>query len=260
MLKMCALISTEFLKSRKSKVIWITFIAFTILPLMGGLFMFVLKHPYFAEKSGLLAAKAQIAGSADWPSYLMLLSQGIAIGGIFVYGFITSWIFGREYTDCTVKDLLSLPFPRAYVPIAKFITVFIWSTLLTIWVIGIGFIVGMVIGLPQWSTNVWQHGLSMLSITFILTILLNPPVAFLACYGRGYLAPLGFIIMTIILSQIVAVIGYGSYFPWAIPAMFSNVSGEGSILELEGLIIIIMTAFIGFAGTLGFWRFADQNR
>jgi ABC-2 type transport system permease protein len=37
-----------------------------------------------------------------------MLAQGIAIGGLFVFGFIMSWIFGREYTDRTMKDLLAL--------------------------------------------------------------------------------------------------------------------------------------------------------
>ncbi len=257
--QMRKLISTELLKSRKSKVIWITFISFTLLPIMGGFFMFVLKHPDFAKTSGLLGAKAQLAGSADWPSFFSLLAQGIAIGGLFVFGFITSWIFGREYSDRTVKDLLALPFPRTSVPIAKFITALIWSTLVTAWVIGIGFIVGQVIGLPQWSAEVWQHGLYVLVVTSVLTILLSTPVALFACYGRGYLAPLGFVIMTMILSQIIGAIGYGSFFPWSIPALFSNVTGEGNLLSVTGVSIILITSLIGFISTLSFWWFADQN-
>ena len=253
------LIEMEFLKSVKSKAIWISFIAFTILPLMGGFFMFVLKHPDFAKKAGLLGAKAQLSGSADWPSYFTLLGQGIAVGGLFVFGFITSWIFGREYADKTVKDLLALPFPRIYVPIAKFATAILWSVLLTVWVIAVAFINGEIIGLPLWSTEVWQHGLYVLTITSLLTIILSSPVAFFACYGRGYLAPIGFIILSVIFSQIIGVIGYGHYFPWAIPAIFSNVSGEGNNLEFTSVMIVFITSVIGFVGTLGFWRFADQQ-
>ncbi|WP_099156919.1 ABC transporter permease [Virgibacillus ndiopensis] len=257
--QMLNIIATEFFKSRKSKVIWITFIAFTLLPIMGGFFMFVLKNPAVAEKWGLLGAKAQLAGSADWPSYFGLLAQGIAIGGLLVFGFITSWIFGREYTDRTVKDLLALPFPRIYIPIAKFITTFIWSLLLAVWVIGVGFFVGGIIGLPQWSSTVWEHGLFVLVVTSVLTIILSTPVALFACYGRGYLAPIGFVIMTMILSQIVATVGYGSYFPWAIPALFSNVSGEGNLLKATSVIIIFVTSLIGLISTLSYWRFADHN-
>ncbi|WP_082232873.1 ABC transporter permease [Halobacillus massiliensis] len=259
MQQMRALLWTEWLKSRKSKVIWIVFAAFTLLPLMAGFFMFILKHPDFAEQSGILGAKAQLAGSADWPSLFMLLSQGIGIGGLFVFGFITSWVFGREYSEHTVKDLLALPFSRIQVPIAKFIIIFIWSILLTVWVIAIGFLMGWLIGLPQWSAEAVQHGLFVLTITSFLTITLSAPVALFACYGRGYLAPLGFIIITLIFSQIIAAIGYGGYFPWAIPALFSNVNGNGNVIGLTSVFILLMTSMIGFLGTLGYWRYADQH-
>ncbi|MFB6468116.1 ABC transporter permease [Cytobacillus sp. Hz8] len=257
--QMSKLISAELRKTSKSKVIWITFIAFTILPVIGSFFMFVLKHPNLAENWGLIGEKAQLAGKADWPSYLGFLAQGISIGGIFVYGFMTSWIFGREYMDRTVKDLLALPFPRIYVPMAKFVVIFIWSFIVTIWIIGLGIFLGFIIGLGGWSTEVWQHGINVLIIASILTIILSTPVAFFACYGHGYLASIGFVIITIVMSQIIAAIGYGDYFPWAIPALFSNVSGEGNILEPASVFIVLITSLLGFFSTLSFWRFADQN-
>ena len=251
-------VSTELLKSQKSKVMWIISLAFTILPIMAGFFMFVLKEPVFAQKSGLLGAKAQLAGTADWPSYLNLLAQGIAIGGLFVFGFMFSWIFGREYTERTVKDLLALPFSRTYIPIAKFITVVIWSFLVSIWVIGFGFIIGHVIGLEQWSIGAWEHGLYVLVITSLLTILVSTPVALFACFGKGYLAPLGFVIITIILAQIISAVGYGSFFPWAVPALFSNIIVE-TPLDVSSFLLLIFTGLIGILSTLSFWRFADQN-
>ncbi|WP_400246789.1 ABC transporter permease [Niallia sp. JL1B1071] len=251
-------VSTELLKSRKSKVMWIISLAFTILPIMAGFFMFVLKDPVFAQKAGLLGAKAQLAGTADWQSYLNLLAQGIAIGGLFVFGFMFSWIFGREYTERTVKDLLALPFSRTYIPIAKFITVVIWSFLVSIWVIGFGFVIGHFIGLEQWSTGVLEHGLYVLVITSLLTILVSTPVALFACYGKGYLAPLGFVIITIIFAQIISTVGYGSFFPWAVPALFSNILAD-TPLEGRSFLLLIFTGIIGILSTLGYWRFADQN-
>ena len=253
------LISIEWFKSVKSKVIWITFVAFSLLPVMGAFFMFVLKNPDSSKDWGLLGEKAQLAGSADWPSYFNLLAQGIAIGGLLVFGFITSWIFGREYTDHTVKNLLALPFPRTYIPIAKFIVILIWAMLLTIWVVGIGFILGHAVHLSQWTSEVYVHGVYVLVVTAILTALLSAPVAFFACSGGGYLAPLGFVIFTLVLSQIVAAIGYGTYFPWAIPALFSNVSGEGNILAVPSLIILLSTSLLGVISTLTYWRFSDQH-
>ena len=45
-------------------------------------------------------------------------------------------------------------------------------------------------------------------VTSLLTMLLCTPVAFFASYGRGYLPPVGFAIVTL---------GLGPYFPWGIP-------------------------------------------
>src|SRR5690625_5015988 len=112
--------------------------------------MFVLKKPELAKNAGLIGAKAQIAGEANWPSYLRLHAQMIAVGGIFVFGFVTSWIFGREYADRTVVDLLALPYSRAVLVLAKFSASFITNILLTVYVVTLGFLLGWIIELPQW--------------------------------------------------------------------------------------------------------------
>src|SRR5690625_3645710 len=154
-----AVLLTEALKIRKSKVIWLTAAAFTIAPLMAGFFMFVLKDPELAKNSGLVGAKAQIAGEANWPSYLNLHAQMVAVGGILVFGFITSWIFGREYVDSTIKDLLVLPYSRAVTVIAKFVAAFITNIILSIYIVTLGLVIGWIIGLPNWSSAVVTHGL-----------------------------------------------------------------------------------------------------
>lgn len=249
----------EGLKIRKSKVIWVTVAAFTIAPLMAGFFMFVLKNPEIAKSSGLLGAKAQIAGEANWPSYLSLHSQMIAVGGIIIFGFVTSWIFGREYADRTAKDLLALPYSRAVIVVAKFITSFITNIVLSAYVVTLGFLIGWIIGLPQWSSAILANGLYVLLVVTILTIALCTPVAFFASYGRGYLAPLGFVIFTLVLSQIVTAAGFGDYFPWAIPAVYSGIAGSGSVLGLNSLLIIIGTSLLGVFSTLYWWLFVDQH-
>lgn len=107
--KIMGCVSIEGKKLFNSKVPLITILALTLVPFVGGFFMFVLKDPSLAQSLGFISAKAQIMGTADWPSYLSLLTQAITIGGIAVFGFVTSWIFGREYSDRTIKDLLALP-------------------------------------------------------------------------------------------------------------------------------------------------------
>ncbi len=62
----------ELLKARRSRLPWLTVLAFTVASGVGGLFMFILQDPDRARTLGLLGAKAvQLAGAtADWPSYL----------------------------------------------------------------------------------------------------------------------------------------------------------------------------------------------
>lgn len=246
-------------KARKSKMIWVTLAAFTVAPLMAGFFMFILKNPGMAEQSGLVGDKAQILGEANWPAYFSLLAQVIAVGGILVFGFVTSWVFGREYTDRTLKDLLSLPYHRATIPAAKFLAVFLISLLLSIHVTVLGMLIGFLIGLPGWSSEAMADGLWVLFVTTLLTIALSAPAAFFACWGKGYLAPLGFVIFMVVIAQVIAAIGYGEYFPWAIPALYSGLAGDQSVLLPSSLLLVLGTSLTGIGATLGWWLWADHQ-
>ncbi|WP_235201635.1 ABC transporter permease [Paenibacillus sp. FSL H8-0457] len=39
---------------------------------------------------------------------------------------MTSWTFGREYSDRTLKDLLVLPISRGKIAIAKYVAIIFW--------------------------------------------------------------------------------------------------------------------------------------
>lgn len=105
-----AALQTESLKAFRSKVPLFTLLGFLIAPLIGGLFMIILKDPEAAKSMGLIGTKAQLsAGVADWPTFFNLLAQATAIGGAIIFAIVTTWVFGREFSDHTVKELLSLP-------------------------------------------------------------------------------------------------------------------------------------------------------
>ena len=101
--KLATAFLVESKKLFRSKVPLVSLLASLMIPFVGWLFMFILKDPELAQKMGVISAKAHIMGTADWPSYLGLLSQAIAVGGLFIFGFITSWVFGREYSDRTIN-------------------------------------------------------------------------------------------------------------------------------------------------------------
>lgn len=249
----------EMLKIRKSKMIWLTLAIFTIAPMMAGFFIFVLKNPELAKSSGLIGDKAQIFGVADWPSYLSMLAQIIAVGGILVFGFVTSWVFGREYSDRTIKDLLTLPTHRIVIILAKFLAVIFTNFLLSVYVILLGVAIGFFVQLPLWSYEMAAEGSMNLVVTTVLTLALSTPAAFLACYGRGYLAPIGFILFMVVLAQVIAAAGYGAFFPWAIPAIFNGMAGMEAALGIGSFLVVFFTGLIGLSATILWWLYADQH-
>ncbi|MFE8696793.1 ABC transporter permease [Cytobacillus sp. FJAT-53684] len=258
--KLIVSFSVERKKFFRSKIPFITACALLLVPFIGGLFMFILKDPVFAQKVGIISAKAQIAGTADWPSYFGLLAQAISIGGLLVFGFITSWMFGREYSDRTIKDLLALPISRNTIVLSKFLVIVLWCFLLSIIVFIIGLIVGAWVDIPGYSKETLIHGLTTYFVCSILTILLSAPVSLFASIGRGYLSPLGFVLFTMVLAQIIAATGYGQYFPWAVPALLNGVAGNENIELINiAVFIVLFTSFIGFLGTLCWWKYADHH-
>ena len=250
----------ELLKARRSRVPLFTLLGFSLAPLAGGFFMIVLKDPELARRSGLISSKAQIvAGAADWPTYLGLLAQATAVGGVLLFGFVASWVFGREFSDHTLKDLLALPTSRSTIVLAKFIVVALWSALLTAVITLIGLGVGLAVGLPPAGESIFWQGTLTLTITAGLTIALVTPIAFFAGVGRGYLAPMGVVILMLVLAQVIAAAGWGNYFPWSIPALFAGVAGEqktnpGGI----GYALVFATSLVGLGGTFAWWAWADQ--
>ncbi|MFX0066736.1 MAG: ABC transporter permease [Candidatus Hermodarchaeota archaeon] len=250
----------EHLKIRRSKIFLLTFLACLFMTMIMGLLMFVAKNPELAQKFGILGIKASILEvEANWSTYFGFLNMGIAMGGLIGFGFVTSWVFGREYSDRTMKDLLALPIPRLSIVSAKFVAIVIWCILLSVFSIISGLIIGIIVGLAGWSNEFILHSVYIFMMTSVLTIVLCTPVAFIANFGRGYLAPIGFVIVTAIIAQFMGVLGLSPYTPWAIPALYCNAGGAEAVqLGIISYIILFLTGIIGLISTFVWWRYADQ--
>src|SRR5262245_18227905 len=105
-----AAVRVEALKLRRSRTPWIAALAFGLVAFVDGLFMVIIRYPAAARSWGLLGAKAQLTvGVADATTALGFLAEATGIVGLFVFGLLFIWVFGREFADRTVKDLLALP-------------------------------------------------------------------------------------------------------------------------------------------------------
>jgi len=251
---------TEFMKLRRSKIFWITIVFFIFVPIMMGLLMLVAQHPDIAAKLGIVGTKANFFGENNWEGYLMMQNQIIASVGLIGFGFVTSWVFGREYIDRTITNILALPVPRSAIVSAKFIIVAIWCILLAIILFVTCILIGNIIGIPGWTQQIFSDFISKYILISGLTILLCSPVAFIASFSRGIIAALAFVILMLIMARFVALVGLGPYFPWAIPGMHSVPEGtDGMKIVSASYIILFVTSLIGYFGTIAWWRMADHK-
>jgi len=251
----------ETLKMRKSKMFILTLIVFSGIAVTMGLMILVTRNPELAGNSAMVSAKASMFKD-DWSSYFGLLTMIVLTLGTIGFGTIAGWIFGREYSDRVVQDLLALPVHRFTIVLSKFITFVAWSILLSLILFIIGVFTGLAVNIAHWSVGLAYQYFIIFMVTSFFTMLLCTPTALVASYARGYIAPIAFTIGTLIVTQImfVGIPNITAYFPWAIPALYSGVSGAGGVTpDLVSYIILFSTILLGFIGTVAWWRFADQT-
>ncbi|WP_336215945.1 ABC transporter permease [Nonomuraea sp. LPB2021202275-12-8] len=253
---------SELLKARRSRLPWLTALAFTLVTLVCGLFMFILADPARARALGLLGDKAQLSGAAaDWPGYLALLAQAVAVGGLLVYSMIAIWLFGREFSDHTAKDLLALPTSRTAIVAAKFTLAAGWALLLAAATAAGGMLLGALLALPGWSPQAATAGVVKILAAAALSAALTTPLALAASIGRGYLAAVGVLFVLAFAAQIIAALGFGAWFPYSVPGLYAGITGPGHDPPGPISILLVLTAgALGAAATLAWWRNADHDR
>jgi ABC-2 type transport system permease protein len=249
----------ELRKAIRSRMPLWTSLGSLFMPVGVALLILLAKNPELSRKLGLISAKANlIAYSAtDWSSYLVLFAEIISAGGFFFFILVVSWVFGREFSDGTLKDLLAVPVQRSSILLAKFTVVVVWSLAMAILIFIFGLIAGAIIQLPGGSPSVILHGITVAAITVCLVIAVVLPFALFASVGRGYMLPMAMAVLTLIMANMMMVVGWGEYFPWAVPIL--SAQGDSSLTPISYW-IVFFTSLVGMIVTYLWWKYADQNR
>jgi ABC-2 type transport system permease protein len=142
----------------------------------------------------------------------------------------------------------------------KTIVVFAWAAAIATWVIVLGLVIGALVGLPGWSAADAANALTGMALGALLTIALQTVTAFVAGVGRGYIAPLAWAVAMIAVSQVLAVLGWGNWFPWAVPAILAGAGGNAvEPVSLAAVILVLAVAAVGLVATVFWWERADQT-
>lgn len=104
------------------------------------------------------------------------------------------------------------------------------------------------------ATLILHYFLVFMAVT-LLSAVAGTVTSFLAVVTRGYLAPTGFIFLIIVIISIVGDGRFYAYFPWTIPGLLIS----NGALSPVSILILALTGIAGFAGTVAWWRFAEQQ-
>jgi ABC-2 type transport system permease protein len=208
---------------------------------------------------GILSAKADLVAfsATTWPAYMTLAGEMIAAAGFFLFVVILSWMFGREFADGTLKDLLAVPVLRSTILLAKFIVFACWSAAMSLLTLAANLLFGALLRLPGGSVEVIVQGSLAVVVTALMTILVVVPFAILASVGRGYLLPMSMAVLTLILANAAAALGRGDVFPWSIPGLYSQGT---NLVGPAGFCVVAITGLLGWYVTNLWWKKSDQSR
>ena len=92
--------------------------------------------------------------------------------GFPLYGVVIAYLFTREYTEDTLKNLLTIPVSRISFIISKFILLFLWIMMLTL-------LLGLIGSFPGFSTALLLCSLVKFLICGGLLFLLSSPIVLL---------------------------------------------------------------------------------
>lgn len=252
-------LSVELLKVRRSRVPLATFAVFTVTPLAGALFIFIVSDPQRARDLGLVGAKAQLSGiTPDWPGLVMFATQVAVAGSMLLYAFILTWLFGREFVDRTAHQLMALPVSRTAIVLAKLGVYAAWGVLLCAWLALATLLVGVAMHLPGGSAAVVAHGMSAMLRAALLTLFAVTPIAYVASRARGYLAPLATALGLMVLAQLAASLGWGAVLPWSIPALAAGLA-PNQHAGIGSVIIVALTGALGAWATNRWWHGPDAG-
>jgi bacitracin transport system permease protein len=197
------LVYTELLKLKRSMMFLMSLIGATAAPLI----VFI----------GFLGTRARHPGiPIQFQEYFSETSFGIVLlTGVPLYGVITAYLINREYTENTLKNLLTIPVSRIDYILSKLILLFLWIMTLTLisWVSAIIF--GLVGQFVDLNSNVLLSSFYEFMIGGSLLFVLTPSMILVTLLFKNFLPTVVFTIVITMGNLMVASSEYRALYPWS---------------------------------------------
>lgn len=231
---MINLLYCEFLKLKRSKMFFISILGAMVAPIM-----------VFA---GLI--KAKITEPDKVITYWDMLEQTnlyvLLLFGIIVYGVIAAYLFSREYTENTLKSVLTVPVSKGAFLTAKFLMLFVWMMILTAlaWVSTL--LLSIVGNAAEFSAAVIIQSLKEYFLGAFLLYFTMSPFVFLTLWLKNLVSPI-IAVAAVVLGNVALANEYlAVLFPWSSPYLIaSGDMAKYGYSTQTALVIIFVVSFIG---------------
>jgi ABC-2 type transport system permease protein len=217
---MTRVLAAEFLKLKRARMPLWTALAVFVYALLNLAMLPAMTKPDVLPKiaqAGGAFAEAVKAGlyKPTWENFLLGGPWGIAGSwGVITFSLVAAYLFTREYKERTAQNVMTLPLRREYTVVAKLVV-------LAVWVLGLAVLSvvfqSAVVALLGARGFAWSHVMRTLadSLLVSLTIYLTLPlVAWFAMLGRGYLPPMLFALVAMVVGNGIATTAASRWYPW----------------------------------------------
>lgn len=244
---MIDLISVEFMKLKRQKIVYLFIIIAIIaaLPVITGL-----------RESRIIKWETVYFNS--------FLTFNLMFGRV-IFSLFSAEIFSKEYSNKTINNMLTTPIKRIKFYFAKLIVIF----LVTLCTYLLSFLIILIFSLcskhEPLSGAVMLTIIKMYIITVLFEIGLIPIVTFLGIFSKNIISSVALGIIAVFISLLVVSSKYSAFFPWCVPILLGmKYCGRqnyslSTFNSLYGFISLGSVFIIGLVLSIGYYKKSDVH-
>ena len=252
-----AAIAVEALKLRRSTVARLATTLLALLVPLGSVGMVALARS--PQAVGPTAAKLADYATGDLATtHLLVCAQVLSVAALAAGGFFVAWSFGRELESGTAGALFGLAVPRGTIALAKCLVALAWIVACVVLTVAVTVAASAVVTAASgesFGPGAWA-GARNAVVAGLLGGGLALPFAWVATVTRSQLGTVGALVGVVALTQIVVLLGGGSWFPYAAPSLWAGMGGPAAAaaIGLPHLLLAATVAPVALAAVVQAWR------
>lgn len=248
-------LSVEALKLGRSAVARIATALLVVLVPLGSVGLVALARS--PQAVGPTAAKLADYASGDLATtHLLVCAQVISVAALVAGGFFVAWSFGRELEGGTAGALFGLAVPRGTIALAKCLVALAWIVACVVLAVAVTTAASAVVTAASGETFAAWGGARDAVVAGLLGGGLALPFAWVATVTRSQLGTVGTLVGMVALTQVVVLLGGGSWFPYAAPSLWAGLGGAeaATAIRLPHLLLAAAVAPLATAAVVLSWR------